>query len=149
MMKKIDTASKKKTGKSVIAYSAPDEEHSQVRVIWLGKIKKFSELAKKLSPLLSAKTRDEQKISRFLQECIVLLRALNNMDLSNDTAAIDIDEDEERDDARNARNLRNIMPPWILDVCQDVIKYDIGMKISRKEFKHVLKGIYPKCIWSI
>ena len=41
------------------------------------------------------------------------------------------------------------MPPWILDVSQDVDKYDVGIKISRGEFKLTMKDIKWKWICCI
>ena len=66
-------------------------------------MKQFGEFAKKIDPLLGSKTRDGQKIGRGLQECIVILRAMNNMDLSGDTGIIEIEDDHSGVDTRNER----------------------------------------------
>ena len=72
---------------------------------------------------------------------------MDNMDLPTEACIIEIEEETSGIDARNEKSLQNNTPPWILDVCQDVIKYDVGIKIRRGEFKLILKEIKRKWIW--
>ena len=59
------------------------------------------------------------------------------MDLPGDTAIIDVEDDRQKDEERNARSLRNITPPRIPDLRQGIAMCDFGIKINRIEYKHV------------
>ena len=47
-------------------------------------------------------------------------------------------------DSRVSEKLRSILPTWMSDICRDVIKYDLGLKINREAFKYFFQHVHFK-----
>ena len=138
--KSNSTIPMKKSTRLSVAYSAPIDSHNQERSNWLNLSKKLGDLVKTIAPLLQAQKQDEEKTAKNFVAIISAIKSLTSMNLKIDVAQ-DCDDSDSITDSRVPAVLRKKLPTWLVDVAKDVVKYDIGLRLVRLEFKYSFQKI--------